>query len=434
MPREEVELIPQGESVEVPAEAGLPSELLLKIFSFAANEDPGTLGRLSMVSRHFRQTANDPELLEGLARLLMKHIVQGNAAAARALYEKNPLLLLIKIEKPITTYAARLAVTMNVLGEPVYENKYRVVKGLSPWQMAAGNGESNGRSWMLDEMLPFIQKLTCLPGTTTKENPQGRSGREEALEQLKRQFPAQAGLEDKRFEMPQSSLTSQFATLIEAVRIDANLRSVPEDFTMRPTDATQVLMEQLLNTTIPDNGEERPFTEGDGYFFNDRHLEEAYAFYDTLFTGENWQALNWTQRSYLWRCLIGGLQRLLPALDAQVFCAGVDNALNSAQLNRQFQFENYTSGQKVVDTLLPLRAEATFILGVHFGLYIYAGARGGRGGPRRSWPLAHDPVCLENYVKQKQTHLAQLCDSLNNLLRSQPITQPRNNAPSNSAA
>ena len=141
-----------------------------------------------------------------------------------------------------------------------------------------------------------------------------------------------------------------------------------------------------------------------GMHFNPQLLIEAFKLYVEKYNA--FGEYNSRMNNLFWREVIGGIQRFLPACDAQAFCQSLyDLVKDREKLNRSLKFRENTDV-----TFYPLDSDLRFRLGFNFA------AAGGVVASQAGWlpPFSFDGFFLsflKTYVEQKH----QRCNDLRNV-------------------
>ena len=345
-------IMPKEKIAQTSRLVNLPLELLMHIFSYILESSVGAknekekwptkikeVGTLAQTCRRFYQILEPQLNLQ--AKQLLLHVLQGDAANAEKMFTINPELLFIEATAP--EYAAGIDEAGNAV--------HRIVRA-SPYRAALGAGDKD----LLTKMEVHFDKVGNF-GTT--HNPQGKTGWEMAKVQFYEQFPN--GIVD----YPESAYYAKFNALAAAITEDLVLRQTQDyipAIVKNPSETTKALLVQLRNDFLPKEA------VTSGHHFNLNHLLKAFEVYNA-----HWDEWNWNQRSLFWCQVIGYVERLVPAVDAQAFCMGLYYLLEQKQpLARGFKLENW--GVNGADFYFPASGGAGG-LGFDFGIYI-ALARG----------------------------------------------------------
>jgi hypothetical protein len=288
----------------------LPPELLMHIFSYVLESNVGAknekekwstkvkeVGALAQTCRRFYQILEPQLNLQ--AKQLLLHVLQGDAANAEKMFTINPELLFI--EATASEYAAGIDEAGNAV--------HRIVRA-SPYRAALGAGDKD----LLTKMEVHFDKVGNF-GTT--HNPQSKTGWEMAKVQFYEQFPN--GIVD----YPESAYYAKFNALAAAITADLVLRQTQDyipAIVKNPSETTKSLLVQLRNDFLPKEA------VTSGHHFNLNHLLKAFEVYNA-----HWDKWNWNQRSLFWCQVIGYVERLVPAVDAQAFCMGLYYLLEQKQ-------------------------------------------------------------------------------------------------------
>lgn len=268
-----------------------------------------------------------PELNKQAVKQLLTYVLQGNAAKAKMMYTVNPGLLFMK------SIAEEYAAGVDEDGKAVH----RMVAG-SPYQAALGAGDI----WMLEEMAPYFDQVIDIET--------GKNGSDLAKEQLAQQFP-------NGFDYPPS--TYDFSNIVTAITNDEALIQ-----TGKPSIATETILAQFRKDFMPG-------LVISGYHFNLNELITACGM-----CCQNQLSWNGKQENLFWRQIVGFLERLVSAVDAQVISESIIKIAEEKQpLNRSFVIYNFNtvinynfnSMFKEEFIYFPLDHYSNFRLGVNFG-------------------------------------------------------------------
>lgn len=255
------------------------------------------------------------------AEKLLRYVLQGKAAEAKAMYEANPELLFM--ETSSKDYAAGI----DKDGKAVH----RVIEG-SPFRAALGAGDYR----MLEDMLTYVGRVVDRKGN--------QIGHQLAAEQTVQQFP-------NGVDYPAS--TYDFGPLVAAITTDPELIA---ERTARL--ATKEVLQQFRNDFMPG-------VVSVGHHFNLNELIKACEVYN-----QNFNPWNSKQLSFFFSQVIGYLERLLPTVDAQVLCQGIANMTEGNKpMERKLDLTNYVTNNTI--SYYPLDADLACRLGVHLGVDTY---------------------------------------------------------------
>lgn len=308
------------------------------------------------------------------AQRLLSYVLQGNAAEAKKMYEANPRLLFI--EATAQEYAAGL----DEHGEPVYRMETE-----SPFKAAARAGDI----WLLKDMKEQFGKVLN----------QSSDKRFDTLAeaQLAEVFPA-------GFEYPPS--TYDFKDLVQAITHDPIL--INATHFVKPGQAspnTEKVLAEFRKDFLP--GSKKV-----GYHFNLNELIKACEIYNS-----NYSQWNPYQAAVFWGQVVGYLERLVSACDAQALCQGIKNILDGKPLERSFNLDLYVNNEEKKISYYPLVVDPSCYLG---GTFAVDSCWRAVGCGRLVWGSAVGLAAwLKNYVDQKQQDLKSLSNSCTNQLTSQ---------------
>lgn len=369
--------MPKKEVIQTSELVKLPPELLLLLFTFL---DTKARAAVSKTCFDLYVASKEPRDKEA-AKQLLKYILQPtaeNVENAVKMFTNLPRLLFIEATAP--AYAAGIDETGNAVCQIIKASPYRAVLG-------AGDED------LLNRMKAHFDKVQNFGATA--DNPQGKTGWEVAREQFYQQFP------NGIVAYPESIY--DFNVLAAAITHDPILahNEYNPAIVKNPSEATKALLVQFRNDFLPKE------VVTSGHHFNLNHLLKAFEVYNA-----HWEQWNWNQRSLFWCQVIGYVERLVPAVDAQAFCQGLYYLLEQKQpLQRGFKVENWDNNGPT--SYFPCSAGAVG-LGFGFGIYIAGGAA------TRCASSARGPCRgLKNYVEQKHQTLT----ALSNTLNSQPIVK-----------
>lgn len=360
----------------------LPNELIREVPELASGvsykEETLIMSRLSRTSKRMRALFQ-PELDKRAAKQLLEHVLNGNFTEAQKMYAANPRILFIKTEgvEPAAGIEEYEGEAGNICTRAVHR---KVIA--SPYQAALGAGDRQ----MREDMSRYFDKIIDETG-----NP---IGHENAEAQREEWFPA--GMYPENLY--------HFDALVTAITTDPVLTANPDynsAIVKNPSEPTKKALTQFRNDFLP----KEPITHG--HLFNLNHLLEAFKVYNAHF--EQW---NWNQRSLFWCQVIGYLERLVPAVDAQAFCQGLYYLLEQKQpASRGLSFHNWVSSSDI--SYYPLGSSS---VGLGFDFGIEFGGRGCRGEAAPRGRLAAGGRGLKNYVEQKHQILAALSNTTNSSL------------------
>lgn len=229
----------------------------------------------------FKQELNARKLNE-----LVRRIVCGEEAAAKAILDASPELLL-KSGGEATDYSGRQ------------------IKNLPPFQAALCAGDV--------DMCKMIKNIFL-------DYPEKTGGFDEMFRQFNEIFPwgLEAHIEDQKQNAYDFSAIVTAITNAAPAEVTAALSKVDARFTQ--SEDARVKPNDRFTLTEELNCFREQFTQKSHHeiVFNPQHLLRAFEVYMTQF--EDW---NWDKRDLFWRQVIGFVQRSLPACDAQAFAQGI---------------------------------------------------------------------------------------------------------------
>ncbi len=319
----------------------LPPELIARIAMYST---PATAATLIM-NRETRAWIQ-PGLDERAAKQLMDYVLkptEENVKKAKAMIAANPKVMFI--ETSGVEWASGIDEDRVVP---------RRVKS-SAFKAALGTGDSEIYNDMLKHAHQVIYKNEN--GETIE------TGIQRAQRQMQEQFPS-------GFEYPQ--VEAEFTALMDKI-----VNALTNDPT---SPETQAVLNEFRHYFLP-----KEVTEG--HHFNLNYLIEAFDVYS-----QNWDPWNDNQLSLFWCQVIGYLERLVPAVDAQAFFQGLYDRMEQNQPpTRSLTLYNYQSSSDI-SYFPPISSPPTTGLGFDFA--IYAGAAvWGAPGPRLVGAVGLEKLC-----------------------------------------
>ena len=295
----------------------------------------------------------------------------------------NPRIMFIEVTDEVEEYAAGITTRINEAGIEEHVAVHRRVKGLSPFRAALGAGDEG----IYKDMATYFDKVVDIEG-----NPIGHT---RAAQQFNEQFP-------DGFDYP--PCTYDFSVLATAITADQVLHQDHNPTVVKnPSESTKALLAQFRNDFLPKEA------VTSGHHFNLNHLLKAFEVYNA-----HWHQWNGNQCSLFWCQVIGYLERLVPAVDAQAFCQGLYYFLEQKQpAARGFKVESWDTSPEAPYFPLPSGSSG---LGFDSGIYIAWAGAGGRAGRIEERGARH---YLKKYVEQKH----QILSALSNTWNSHPVAQ-----------
>ncbi len=331
---------------EASTEPALPAALIARIAMYSTSATAATL----IMNRETRDWIQ-PGLDERAAKQLMDYVLkptQENVKKAKAMIAANPKIMFI--ETSGVEWASGIDEDRVV---------HRTVKG-SAFKAALGTGDSEIYNDMLKHAHQVIYKNEN--GETIE------TGIQRAQRQMQEQFPS-------GFEYPQ--VEAEFTTLMDKI-----VNALTNDPT---SPETQAVLNEFRHYFLP-----KEVTNG--HHFNLNYLIEAINVYS-----QNWDPWGDNQRSFFWCQVIGYLERLVPAIDAQEFCQGLYHRIEQNQPpTRSLTLYNYQSSSYI--SYFPSNSSSPPTgLGFDFGIYVGAGVAGvavwGAPGPRLVGAVGLEKLC-----------------------------------------
>lgn len=299
----------------------LPTEMIDTIVNVgSATDAKQIMGKLSNTGSTFYNFFK-PNLDKEAAKQLLEHVLHGEPAKAKAMYTANPNLLFI--ETSAEDYGAGIDGNGNAV--------HRVINQ-SPYQAALGTGDIE----ILNDMVNYFDQVF--------DKASGKNGYQIAIDQWNQQFP-------NGVDYPPS--TYDFNSLAYTIRDDPMLRHA---YTASP--ATASLIEKLRKDFIPG-------VLQNGHHFNLNHLINACEVY----LGSGFWISRKSQSTF-WRQVIGYLERLVSAVDAQSIPHLCEILDGETSLQRSFEI---TVDKHEHTSYFPLDTHPLLRLGINFGVQCYEG-------------------------------------------------------------
>lgn len=323
----------------------IPSPVVTHIGSFLEknkDKDKATFSRLCLTTHRFYQ----PEFDKQSAKKLLKHVLQGKKSEALKMIEANPKLLFIRATAE--DYAKDL------------DDHRRIIQGWSPLEAMFGTGDIDMQKAVLTTQLGWWNQAYV---------DQVPNGRELAAAQLHEKFP-------NGFDYPPS--TYDYSPVVKAITNDQTLIQ-----TGRLSPETEETLAKFRKDFMPGVVKQ-------GFHFNLNDLIKACEVYN-----ENYRLWNDNQESLFWRKVIGFLERLVTAFDAQVISQGITDFVKWKQALRRgddsFDFHNYVTNKKI--SYFPLDSDPLCRLGLGFGVDGYYGLGW--------WRMVSEPKHFETLCRAK---------------------------------
>ncbi len=335
---------------EVSTEPALPAALIARIAKYSASATAATL----IMNRETRAWIQ-PDLDERAAKQLMDYVLkptEENVKKAKAMIAANPKIMFI--ETSGVEWASGIDEDRVVP---------RRVKS-SALKAALGTGDSE----IYHFMAQYFDKVVYRDenGETIE------TGIQRAQRQMQEQFPS-------GFEYPQ--VEAEFTALMDKI-----VNALTNDTT---SPETRAVLNEFRHYFVP-----KEVTEG--HHFNLNYLIEAFNRYN-----QNWAPWNGNQLSLFWRKVIGYLERLVPAIDAQAFCQGLYYRVEQNQPPaRSLTLHNYQSSSDI-SYFPPISSPPTRGLGFDFAIYACLAAP---AGGHATWPHRRGGV-LEKLCRAKTSAL-----------------------------
>ncbi len=304
---------------EASTEPALPAALIARIAMYSTSATAATL----IMNRETRDWIQ-PDLDERAAKQLMDYVLkptEENVKKAKAMIAANPKIMFI--ESTGVEWASGIDEDRVVP---------RRVKS-SALKAALGTGDSE----IYHFMAQYFDKVVY-----RDENGEiVETGIQRAQRQMQEQFPS-------GFEYPQ--VEAEFTTLMDKI-----VNALTNDPT---SPETQAVLNEFRHYFLP-----KEVTEG--HHFNLNYLIEAFNRY-----GQHVAPWNENQLSLFWCQVIGYLERLVPAFDAQAFFQGLYDRIEQNQPpTRSLTLYNFQSFSDI--SYFPaISSSPPTGLGVDFGVYI----------------------------------------------------------------
>jgi len=216
-----------------------------------------------------------------LTQKLVQHVVYGEKEAVKAMLDRSPGLLLHRAT--------------------VVDYSGRTIKKASAYEAALGALDDD----MAEMIAPYFDKL------------QSVDGKQERIDQFNKQFPK--GIPELK--------PYDFSALVKIIT-ESSDEAIQAQLEHKDCDTP------ICNAINHFRKDMSPREVSSGLHFNHQTLINAFEVYNEQYDG--WSA---NKRNLFWRQVIGYVQRLLPACDAQAFAQGLYYIVaNNKSLQRSFKY------------------------------------------------------------------------------------------------